>query len=955
MLSSSACVTRCESSYWGSRLLLHTVFCASPARAPAVEAQPVERRRRAARSGQPPRRPDALPLRLRDRRRPRDAAQRRYRRRHCRAHAAVGERPHWSTTLVSLAAAEEDRVAVYGTRGGLVFDRYRSTRLIFVPRGSGQGVGASRGCRPGARRSPQSPGRVRDAVRPPRETSFEAALAAFAVAVRGGRLDRRRLRRRDAQLSRWSPPPSARRRHHATSRSRSWLRRDDRSLRSSFRCGTRPRLLERCLDAILRQDAAPGELRGDRRRQQLDRRVREPRARRVPTRRGRCPSRGRAPTRRATAASPRLRPAARLHRPRLRAAAGLASATDRSHRRPRTMVVTGRDRPAGASRSMRLLGEYDHVKEVVVMESADPSIYYAHTNNLITRREVFDRVGLFDERARGGDVIFVQRVLALYGTGAVRYEPRAHVEHLEISTARGCTSARRFSIGQSARRYSSASCARGRCATRSAFASSGRPCDARAFPLPRPCLLFLLLAVGVGYYQLGWLRGGAPPAAPETGRPRASCRYDSGTPPQPDARACSRARHAAQRQRFCAARSGICAQQTVRDRIEIILVGPDARAFDDLDPATMDVFAGWSTLARGPDPSKPSARSDGRRRGARRRWWRCSRTTSIRIPTGPPRCSPRTAGRGRQSAASSTTPTRAPATSWVEHLLSYGFHDSSMPGARCARVSRNNVVFKRSVLSAFGARLPDALARDGGLLGGSAAATAVASTASRGARSPHLNVSRLLPMLTLRVFSARASAATRARVERWARRRNVALRARKPRLSAAPASAGARGRACARDAGTQVPVRRSCRCSDSPCSSTRFGQAIGFAAGAGESGRARRTIRPRSPSLPVERRSRAFLRIAPVVAVRVLLVHDFGTLNGGAEIMIWQLREALRARGHQTLLFTSTARPLPLPIVSDATCFGTVSPARRVAQAINPHAAWRLRACCATSGPTSCT
>jgi len=59
--------------------------------------------------------------------------------------------------------------------------------------------------------------------------------------------------------------------------------------------------------------------------------------------------------------------------------------------------------------------------------------------------------------------------------------------------------------------------------------------------------------------------------------------------------------------------------------------------------------------------------------------------------------------------------------------------------------------------------------------------------------------------------------------------------------------------------------------------------------------------------------------------------------------MIVHLRDALRARGHQVLLFTSTARPLPLPIVADETCFGTVSPLRRGLQAFNPHALLRLR------------
>jgi glycosyltransferase involved in cell wall biosynthesis len=77
--------------------------------------------------------------------------------------------------------------------------------------------------------------------------------------------------------------------------------------------------------------------------------------------------------------------------------------------------------------------------------------------------------------------------------------------------------------------------------------------------------------------------------------------------------------------------------------------------------------------------------------------------------------------------------------------------------------------------------------------------------------------------------------------------------------------------------------------------------------------------------------------------MRILLLHDYGTLNGGAEIMIVNLRDALRARGHEALLFTSTARPLPLPIVADETCFGSVSPLRRGLQAYNPQAKRRLR------------
>lgn len=77
--------------------------------------------------------------------------------------------------------------------------------------------------------------------------------------------------------------------------------------------------------------------------------------------------------------------------------------------------------------------------------------------------------------------------------------------------------------------------------------------------------------------------------------------------------------------------------------------------------------------------------------------------------------------------------------------------------------------------------------------------------------------------------------------------------------------------------------------------------------------------------------------------MRILLLHDYGTVSGGAEVMVVDLRNALRARGHEALLLTSTARPLPLPIVADETCFGTVGPARRLLKAFNPHARYRLR------------
>jgi len=77
--------------------------------------------------------------------------------------------------------------------------------------------------------------------------------------------------------------------------------------------------------------------------------------------------------------------------------------------------------------------------------------------------------------------------------------------------------------------------------------------------------------------------------------------------------------------------------------------------------------------------------------------------------------------------------------------------------------------------------------------------------------------------------------------------------------------------------------------------------------------------------------------------MKVLIVHDYGTLSGGAEQVSALLRDGLRQRGYDARLFASTARPLGIENVADYTCFGTTSPARRFVQAANPWAARRLR------------
>jgi glycosyltransferase involved in cell wall biosynthesis len=74
--------------------------------------------------------------------------------------------------------------------------------------------------------------------------------------------------------------------------------------------------------------------------------------------------------------------------------------------------------------------------------------------------------------------------------------------------------------------------------------------------------------------------------------------------------------------------------------------------------------------------------------------------------------------------------------------------------------------------------------------------------------------------------------------------------------------------------------------------------------------------------------------------MKILLVHDYGVVAGGAERITVDLRDGLRARGHDARMFASTARPLPLKNEADFTCFGTSGWPRRLLQAANP---WAVR------------
>lgn len=77
--------------------------------------------------------------------------------------------------------------------------------------------------------------------------------------------------------------------------------------------------------------------------------------------------------------------------------------------------------------------------------------------------------------------------------------------------------------------------------------------------------------------------------------------------------------------------------------------------------------------------------------------------------------------------------------------------------------------------------------------------------------------------------------------------------------------------------------------------------------------------------------------------MKILLITDYATPTGGAEILTIALRDGLRSRGHDARLFASSARPLNAQSQADYHCFGTTSSFRTLLQTANFWAFGKLK------------
>jgi glycosyltransferase involved in cell wall biosynthesis len=100
---------------------------------------------------------------------------------------------------------------------------------------------------------------------------------------------------------------------------------------------------------------------------------------------------------------------------------------------PACSIALGR-RHYGSSVTLELLSAYEAEKLTFILAHGKKELFFGYTNNMAVRRSVFEALGNFPERMRGGDTIFVRRVVDALGCDVVRYLPEMEVDHLEITT-----------------------------------------------------------------------------------------------------------------------------------------------------------------------------------------------------------------------------------------------------------------------------------------------------------------------------------------------------------------------------------------------------------------------------------------------------------------------------------------------------------------------------------------
>ena len=107
---------------------------------------------------------------------------------------------------------------------------------------------------------------------------------------------------------------------------------------------------------------------------------------------------------------------------------------DKGMKDPTCTILIGHQRHASASPGLELLEMYEAEKVAYVTGRQLKDLYFGYTNNMAFRRSLFDTIGFFPERVRGGDTMFVRLAVDRLGCDGVRFNCDMKTTHLEVDT-----------------------------------------------------------------------------------------------------------------------------------------------------------------------------------------------------------------------------------------------------------------------------------------------------------------------------------------------------------------------------------------------------------------------------------------------------------------------------------------------------------------------------------------
>lgn len=170
---------------------------------------------------------------------------------------------------------------------------------------------------------------------------------------------------------------------------------------------------------------------------------------------------------------------------------------------PATGIVIGNNQFAKEDYLLSMLEDYEYEKNNYVFTSGVKEIYYGYTRNMAVRKRLFDEMGLFLEKARGADVIFIHNCIDRYSIDIVRSCPGIKVRHLEIDSL-GKYFRKMFIYGRSSSNYRRIVTARP-LSHRERLQIFRRALRRKRYSPLKTISFFLLLLTAYSYWVLGFV------------------------------------------------------------------------------------------------------------------------------------------------------------------------------------------------------------------------------------------------------------------------------------------------------------------------------------------------------------------------------------------------------------------------------------------------------------------